>query len=280
MKVLISGATGHLGSKLIDKISKNFSKIEITLIYNNKKRLNKINKSNIIKKIHFPLSNSLNGLKKNNLNFEEFDIFIHLAWPDLDNYNSDNHKNIGYVGSKKLIKFMLERGLKRILVTGTCFEYGDNIEGKINSGLIGNPVKNQYAYSKNKLRNWLFKQQNKHKFIINWVVIFYLIDSDLNYNDNILSNYLNHVKKNKLFEINNPFYAHDFILADKVIEKLILIMKNKKINGIINVGSGKIKQIHELLNHYKKIFKVKKNIVFYRNSKSINKYFWSDNNFI
>ena len=278
MNILISGATGHLGSKFINKVGKYFENIEFTIIFNNKSNPLKLEDPKIVKKIYLPLSSDISKIKKKlNIKKYEFDLFIHFAWPDLDNYNSENHKKVGFKGSKRLIGFLLKSGIKRILVTGTCFEYGLNLTGKINASMIGNPVPNKYAISKNDLRRWLFLQKKKYNFKLNWVVIFYLIDKDTNYNDNILAKYLISSKLKKSFEIKNPYFAHDFITVDKIINGLLSIIKDKKIDGIINLGSGRVKKIHQILKYYKNMYKVNNNIIFDKKNINKNNYFWSDN---
>ncbi len=52
------------------------------------------------------------------------DAVIHLVWPGLPNYNEMFHIEKNYPSDYIFLKSLIGLGLKQLLVTGTCFEYG------------------------------------------------------------------------------------------------------------------------------------------------------------
>jgi nucleoside-diphosphate-sugar epimerase len=274
MIIMISGSSGHIGSNLLNDLVKikSFSFI----LLNNKKKKIIFKNSSRIKNVFLPLNADLRFLNKVKINYSDVNVFIHLAWPKLLDYSSDKHHKIGFLGSKKIIKFMISKGLKNIIITGTCFEYGLVYNGPVNEKMLSNPVTNCYAKSKTKLRKWLFEYQNKTNFQINWLVIFYLIDTNIKYKDNILSKLITSQKVKNKFYVKKPNFAHDFIKISMITNKIIKILLSNKYKGVINIGSGKVIRVTNLLRSYIKNNKLKSNIEFSKDD-SLNNYFWSDN---
>ena len=71
---------------------------------------------------------------------------ILLSWPDLSNYNSLNHIKKNLPACIELIEKMAENGLKRIVIAGTCYEYGTK-NGCLRENQETSPV-NCYSISK------------------------------------------------------------------------------------------------------------------------------------
>ncbi len=56
--------------------------------------------------------------------FDNPDLLIHLAWQGLPNYKSLFHFENNLPVHYSFLKNMVVNGLKNMVVTGTCFEYG------------------------------------------------------------------------------------------------------------------------------------------------------------
>lgn len=52
------------------------------------------------------------------------DVLIHLAWGGLPNYKSLQHFEQELPAQYQFLKGLVDSGLKNLVVTGTCFEYG------------------------------------------------------------------------------------------------------------------------------------------------------------
>ena len=99
MKILITGASGFIGTNLLKKLSTN-KKYQI-LALSRKKKINKISKNIINLKSDLILSNlSFNLIK----NFSP-QIIIHLAWQDIPDYSAKKSK-INFIKQKLFFEKM------------------------------------------------------------------------------------------------------------------------------------------------------------------------------
>lgn len=257
MKILVTGATGFIGRNLIKLIDKNDH--EICLIGRNlKKHLNlKIINTNI-----YNSNKSVNKIKKFNP-----ELLIHLAWtgyPDIGKKMSK--KNLD--GQKKFFSNLLKiKSLKKILVTGSCFEYG-NLNGQCKENkkitkynYFSSAKINTYKYIKNKF-------SNRCKII--WLRLFYVYGK-FQRKDALIPYLINSLKKNRNIKLKEPFAARDFIHVDEVC-KLILKFSNTNLSGIYNIGTGKYFSPLEIALALKKYIK-SKSIITYDKKKLKNNFY-------
>ena len=74
------------------------------------------------------------------------EIVVLLSWPGLPNYNETFHVTRNLPACIKLFEILKKNGLKKIVITGTCFEYG-LLNGSVNEESKTDPI-NQYAIAK------------------------------------------------------------------------------------------------------------------------------------
>jgi len=237
-KVIITGASGYVGSHLVPLLlDYNF---EVTAFVKN---LNNIKKFDWFKKIdiyEFDFSNPSYPI-----NILNFDSLIHLAWVGLPNYNSSVHIDINYKNSKEFLNYFLDKGIKKILVAGTCFEYGLNCSGAISSSQKPSP-NTLYAIAKNSLREDLSHSKYKYDFILQWARLFYSYGDGQNQNS--LYSQLNRAILNKesYFDISNGNHVRDYLPISKLVEQLLTLFLSNK-DGVFNICSGMPKTISELV---------------------------------
>ena len=117
MKVIVTGASGFIGKSLIKELYKH--DIEVIAIVRNRNKIPELVDS--IKIIEMDLSHPTS---------EFFDIIepsvslVHLAWNGLKNYESIEHIEKELPMHYDFLKSVIGLGVKNIVVTGTCFEYG------------------------------------------------------------------------------------------------------------------------------------------------------------
>ena len=102
----------------------------------------------------------------------EPDALVHLAWGGLPHYQSLHHFEEELPSQYRFLKAVLGAGLKNLLVTGTCFEYGMQ-SGPLHEELDGRP-NNPYGLAKHTLRLQLENLQREQPFNLTWVRLFYL----------------------------------------------------------------------------------------------------------
>ncbi|MGI8583196.1 MAG: NAD-dependent epimerase/dehydratase family protein [Chitinophagaceae bacterium] len=231
MKILVTGATGFVGSHVINELLKYDHQI-IAAVRNKSSAKEFPDK---IKIIEFNLDN-LEPDKNYFTEAGEPDLLIHLAWQGLPNYKEKFHLEKNLPAHSKFLKNIIENGLQNVVVTGTCFEYGMK-EGYLSEEMKSDP-KNSYALAKDKLRIFLEKLQKKNHFNLKWVRLFYMYGKGQNANS-LLSQLETALQKgDAVFNMSGGEQLRDYLPIDKVAEYIIKIAFQSKINGIINCCSG------------------------------------------
>ena len=240
MKVFITGATGFIGNALVKKLrSKNWKILCIA------RNIKKIQSSKNIKFLSFDIYS-----KKLNL-FEKYgvpDILIHLAWSGLPNYQENFHIRKNLPSEKKFLFNAIDSGVKHIIVSGTCFEYG-NQEGRLNEDSKTIP-NNKYAIAKNQLRKELIKKQKKNYFILQWIRLFYVFGGNQNPKSLFPSLKKAINKKEEFFNIAKGRVCRDFIPVEDVAKYILHLCSNPNLNGVINCCSGKPLTIRSFVKQY------------------------------
>jgi nucleoside-diphosphate-sugar epimerase len=100
------------------------------------------------------------------------DIVIHLGWGGLPNYLAARHVEVELPVQVRFLRELTAAGLQRLVVAGTCFEYG------MQSGCLSEdmpPVpSNPYGTAKDRLRRELELLSRTQPFDLRWLRLFYL----------------------------------------------------------------------------------------------------------
>ena len=261
MKVLVTGATGFIGSHLIRELLKSKSNQIVTT----SRSINKAKKSDWFSKVEYIEYDFNEGTSENLYDFfGKPDQLIHLAWEDLSDYSSPSHIDVILPNHCEFIESMVVGGLKDVVVTGTCFEYG-MIEGCLSEDIDTKP-ENPYAVAKDSLRKFIVNLQKKHSFVYKWIRLFYM------YGDGQSKTSLMYLldktiqDKNKVFNMSGGEQLRDFLPIDEVVRNISLITKqNSHLNQVVNCCSGKPISVKNLVEHYleEKKYKIRLNLGFY-----------------
>ena len=233
MRILITGGTGFIGKHLLNKLENTKYKILVC-----SRKLYK-NKSNI----KYTKQDIGNKLNRTIINFKP-EILIHLAWQGIPDFSLENSvenikKNIFFLNNISCLP-----KLKKIIVSGSCLEYGshnglcrENLTYKSNSF---------FSYSKNIIREFLQMICLEKKIDYVWLRFFYVYG--LNQRKyTIISTIIDNLLKKKNIKIKNPTAKNDYVYIDDVIDALIKSINIRRINSIINIGSGKTTSIYDLI---------------------------------
>jgi|SRR5690348_1929436 len=244
MKILVTGATGFVGTHVINELLKQDHEIIGTT-----RKPDLKNNSDKLIYTFFNLDNT-DATQNYFSYFNNPDLLIHLAWQGLPNYKSLFHFEKNLITHYSFLKNMVANGLKNLVVTGTCLEYGMR-EGCLSEDMTADP-QNPYALAKDTLRKFLSEFQKKHPFDLKWIRLFYMYGQGQN--PNSLFSQLQTALQNedKEFNMSGGEQERDYLPVEKLAEYVVGISVQNKITGIINCCSGKPKKIKDLVKDYLK----------------------------
>lgn len=245
MKILLTGATGFIGKYVLSELAKLPISIIATATHSKK------TKSIEYKNVTFISFNIYNSVHDKNL-MELFgfpDIVIHLAWHGLPNYEESVH-NDQLIYHKAFLKNLIHNGIKKIVVAGTCLEYGMR-EGKLDENMEAKPTLN-YAIAKKDLYHYVTSLQREYDFSMNWLRLFYTYGKGQN--EKSLFSQLEGVIKNgnETFNMSKGDQVRDYLPVEIMAEYIVKLSLQAKVEGIVNCCSGEPIEVIQLVKNYLK----------------------------
>jgi dTDP-6-deoxy-L-talose 4-dehydrogenase (NAD+) len=245
-RVLLTGATGFIGNYVVKELLKQQCHIIAT-----SRNQNRVRSYEWFSQVEY-IPCDLNVMQENFFQFfQQPDLLIHLSWEGLPNYKDLFHLEGNLFSNYQFLKNMLEHGLKSLVVTGTCLEYGMQ-SGALREDMMPKPD-NPYGLAKDTLRKFLEQLQKKIDFEFKWVRLFYMYGKGQSPNS-ILSQLDKALEKGDTnFNMSGGEQLRDYLPVEKVAEYIVKISMQNKVNGIINCCSGNPISIRSLVeNHLKK----------------------------
>ena len=229
MKIAITGATGFIGCHVRDVLAQTTH--EIVLAVRHPEMVLRKSEREII------VSADLSDKRTDWFDLLRTpDSVMHLAWGGLSNYMDEYHVDIELPSQIRFIKALIDSGLKKLLVSGTCFEYG-LIEGGVSESTPTQP-RTPYAIAKDILRKELFQMHLERDFDLTWTRIFYPYGEGQS-ERSIFMQLKHSIEKNeKFFLMSSGKQVFDFIEVERVAQILCELLIHKNRVGIINIGSG------------------------------------------
>lgn len=100
------------------------------------------------------------------------DVLVHLAWGGLPNYAATTHLDVELPRQLRFLEACVKGGLKNLIVTGTCLEYGMR-EGELHEGMPALPT-TAYAIAKHRLHEHVDGWRVERGLALAWLRVFYL----------------------------------------------------------------------------------------------------------
>lgn len=274
-KVLVTGATGFIGNYVIKELLLHGCSVIATSWDETKAK--KADWFSQVKYIPFNLKAFNDSINYYSF-FNEPDLMIHLAWEGLPNYKETFHVEDNLPRHLEFLKNIINNGLKDLLVTGTCFEYGMK-EGCLREDMETEPA-NPYAVAKDQLRRKLEVFVAEKQIHFKWVRLFYMYGKGQS--PNSLFSQLDKALTNcePVFNMSGGEQERDYVPVEEVAKNIVAIALQNKVEGIINCCSGKPIAIKDLVQQYldQKKQTIKLNLGFYPYTDYEPMKFWGDNN--
>ncbi|MBF0570608.1 MAG: NAD(P)-dependent oxidoreductase [Candidatus Omnitrophica bacterium] len=240
MKIFVTGITGFVGSHLWDFFN---SSDKVYVLARSPLELNG-RKAKVVKgDLNTPAEffNELKEIKP--------DVCIHLAWEGIPDFSYEkSFKNLQQ-GAALLRCLVEECGCRKIIVGGTCFEYGkpfgacrEDEEAAVNS---------YFVWAKHSLYNFgkLLASKDNVSFI--WFRFFYVYGPGQR-GGSLIPTLADTLIKNEFPAVKTPLNANDFIYVKDVAEALVLAARKEIPTGIYNLGTGVSVPVWKVCEHLEK----------------------------
>jgi nucleoside-diphosphate-sugar epimerase len=236
-QVIVSGATGFVGRHLVPLLLKHNYQVVATA-----RDSNKAAQFDWFKYVQFVATDF--HKHNTNISVEPGAGLIHLAWQALPDYKSLFHFEENLPFNYRFIKSLVLSGVRQVLITGTCFEYGseNGPRASTTKPLPNNP----YAVAKDVLRQQLEFLAEENPFCLQWARLFNVYGKGQNPKC-VLSQLDTAVDNGEtVFNISCGERLRDYLPIEGVVRQLFDLYVSKK-EGTYNVCSGKPISVRRLV---------------------------------
>ena len=229
MKVALTGGTGFIGQHVRKLLAKTNN--EVLLVVREQAKIGELGANE--KFVTADISEDRNDW------FDYLgrpDVLLHLAWGGLPNYLDSYHVEVELPIQTKFLSKVVSSGLRKLVVTGTCYEYGLT-SGALVESQETNP-NTPYGIAKDLLRKELFEIQLGQNFELTWARIFYPYgdgQSEMSIYSQLRAAMLN---GDQQFKMGSGKQVLDFISVEKVASTLVSLTTRSAGEGLVNIGSG------------------------------------------
>lgn len=238
MRVAVTGATGFIGKHVLAELARHA--VEVVSVVRPSAAASPLG-SVVQIDLHSAPSNAFELMGRP-------DVLIHLGWSGLPNYKSLHHFEQELPAQYQFLKGLIESGLKNLVVTGTCFEYGMQ-SGALSEDLETRPS-NPYGFAKDMLRRQLGFLKEIHPFALTWARLFYLYGEG-QADSSLLPQLTKAVERgDKVFNMSGGEQLRDYLPIAEVARRLVALALAKQDVGIVNVCSGQPISIRRLVEEW------------------------------
>jgi len=236
--IAVTGATGFIGRHVRKVLAT--SEYEVRLLVRDPKKVGLLAKNETI------VEADIGEEKSNWFEFSGFpDAVIHLAWGGLSNYMDSYHVDTEFPRQLQFLTSLLNGGLKKLLITGTCYEYG------LASGALSETDETKpntpYGVAKDNLRKELFDLKSRISFDLVWARIFYPYGEG-QVKSSLFSHLQDSIRVGEMeFLIGSGDQVLDFVDIQVVARALVELSVFAPNAGIINIGSGKPMSVYDFV---------------------------------
>lgn len=242
-RVIISGATGTIGTALIDNLINNGIEV-LVLMREGSARKNSIKSHPLIKVKYCSLEN-LKTLK--NDTGKEYDVFYHFAWSGtFGNARNDmylQNKNVEY--TLDAVSAAKEFGCKTFIGAGSQAEYG-RYEGVLTADT---PVFPENGYGIAKLCAGQMSREYAHQLGLKhiWIRILSIYGPNDGAQTMVMST-IEKLKNGRQAEFTKGEQLWDYLYSGDAAEAFRLLGEKGKDGKVYVLGSGQTKPLYEYIN--------------------------------
>jgi nucleoside-diphosphate-sugar epimerase len=239
MKILLTGATGFIGSAFLEfALRRNFQVAALA-------RPGKLQPHERFQRPNLLwIEGTLADAPWKQIAAFQPEVCVHAAWITTPEIYLESPENWRYLQwSVDFLKHAINFGVKRFLVLGTCIEYqiGEEILSEEQTPLSPNTL---YAQCKNSLHKTLREDLMFRELSLCWGRIFYPYGVG-EYPTRLCSSLIRRLKENQKVFLKTPDSIKDYIHIEDLATALLKIIESN-FSGAINLGTGVGVSIREI----------------------------------
>ena len=238
LRIIVTGATGFIGSHTVDAALARGH--EVTAVGRNAAKAEPATWAGRAEFIRADLH--AEDFRPDSL--RSADVLMHLAWPSLSDFHQHAHVAVHLPHDICFLEQMIAAGTNRILITGTCLEYGLKT-GALNEKMTPAPIL-PYAVAKDSLRRHL-ESQTQRPFSLQWARLFYTYGRGQN-SKSILAQLDSAIDRgDPTFPMSGGEQIRDYLPVEEIARRLVRLAESPAATGVFNICSGKPISIRQLV---------------------------------
>lgn len=238
MKVAVTGAGGFVGRHVLTALARR-SDARVTAVHRSPDRAQaSAGARTVVLDIGAPPGDVYDALGRP-------DVLVHLAWGGLPNYQSLHHFESELPRQYAFLRAMVDGGLRSMLVTGTCYEYGMRC-GEVDETLSPCPA-NPYAHAKAALQQQLEYLRLKQPFDLTWARLFYMYGEG-QAPTSLYAQLMRAIAQgDPSFPMSGGEQLRDFLPVTDVASLIVQLALDRPGAGTVNVCSGRPVSVRALV---------------------------------
>lgn len=175
------------------------------------------------------------------------DVLIHAAWDRLDDYRDPWHFEQASIEHYVFIRDLVQAGLQRCVVLGTCLEYGLQ-EGALREDMESKPVL-AYPLAKHILRQLLAGLQAQHQFKLQWLRLFYMYGPGQRSSALLAQLDAALAAGKKSFDMSPGDQLRDYLPVNEMSGLICDVAERDDFDGVVNCCSGRPTSVLDLVRN-------------------------------
>jgi nucleoside-diphosphate-sugar epimerase len=231
MKILLTGATGFIGSAFLKLALRRSFQVAALVRPGKLQPDERFQHPNLIW-----IEGTLADAPWEKIAAFQAEVCVHAAWitePEIYLESPENRRYLQW--SIDFLKCAIKSGINRFLVLGTCIEYqiGEEILSEEQTPL---DPKTLYAQCKNDLRKTLREDPAFRELSLCWGRVFYPFGAG-EHPARLCSSLIRRLKENQKVFLRTPDSIKDYIHVEDLAAALLTIIESR-FSGAINLGTG------------------------------------------
>lgn len=244
MHLTITGATGFVGQNVVPELLRGGHRVTAVARPGSAAGVKAAFGADV-EAIEFDLSNPHGDVYSS---LGRPDACVHLAWGGLGDFRHADHIAVELPLHLEFLNALVRSGLPRLLVTGTCLEYGLQ-SGALNEYLPTEPV-TAYGQAKDSLRRALQDLQRDVPFDLVWARLFY-VHSESRVRRTLLTQLADAVERGDAsFPMSHGEQLRDYLSAEHQAALIAALAVGQGNIGVVNVCSGQPISVRQLVEDW------------------------------